>query len=332
MCQRVHVVVSIRTLLRRIEACGESRDLWTGIGDMASRLKSKESVKQGVVRAIGAHAAKSLEGFGGGHESISVAVHRARVGCKRIRAILLLVRPALGPFYAVESESFRDASRQLSELRDANAAIEAIHRLGARYRDRVDPELVERLCLALVCQSAFNGNSESRQLAIQGFALEVSSAVARIPLWSSASHGFSKAIRQGFIDTYCKGAKAFQKASIDPSEDNLHEWRKWIKALLYQLKFLPRRVGGSLHRNAIPFGEIAEALGHAHDLVTLRESVVNLPNQPWTNLERDRFLEALDREREGLDAHALSLGSRLYAEMPKTLEDDFRLRWKALKH
>ncbi len=295
---------------------------------MAFRLKSNETLKQGVVRAIREQAERSLDGLSGGDSSLSddsfsEAVHRARVCCKRIRAILLLVRPALDRIYDVENDSFRIAARMLSELRDSNATIEAVHRLGARYRDKDTQQLVDRLCRYFVNQSELKCDPEEMRWAIEAFSSGVNSAVARIPSWSAATHGYSKAVKMGLLDTYFKGRKACKIANSDPSDDNLHEWRKWVKALMYQVKFLQPSKGRRFHRDATQLGELAEVLGHANDLIGLRESVASLPNQHWKNRELDRFLAALHLERARLHSRALTLGRILYVKKPKVRNGDF---------
>jgi len=50
-------------------------------------------------------------------------VHEVRKRCKEVRAALRLVRPVL-PTYSEENAHYRDAARRVSEVRDAQAAIE----------------------------------------------------------------------------------------------------------------------------------------------------------------------------------------------------------------
>src|SRR6202012_1419562 len=61
------------------------------------------------------------------------SIHVARKNFKRLRALLRLVRPAIGESrYKGENEEFRTASRPLSEIRDAKALVEALSRLKKR--------------------------------------------------------------------------------------------------------------------------------------------------------------------------------------------------------
>ena len=62
---------------------------------------------------------------------LEATVHDCRKRAKKLRGLLRLVRPALGKAYGPANESFRDAGRELSAIRDAHATLatfDALHR------------------------------------------------------------------------------------------------------------------------------------------------------------------------------------------------------------
>ena len=61
-------------------------------------------------------------------------VHDVRKRCKKVRGLLRLVRPGLGPDYRRANADVRDAARELSSLRDAH-----VDPGGLRPRHRGDP-------------------------------------------------------------------------------------------------------------------------------------------------------------------------------------------------
>src|SRR5262245_34387092 len=66
------------------------------------------------------------------------AVHEARKCCKKLRAILRLVRPAIGERqYRYENIAYRDAARPLTAVRDAKILVESVDKLSKHFADRV---------------------------------------------------------------------------------------------------------------------------------------------------------------------------------------------------
>ena len=88
---------------------------------MAFAVRPEESLRKGIRRIarremeeIRAHVTKTANG------SRDAAVHEARKCCKKLRALLRLVRPAISArTYRDENTAFRDAARPLTAVRDA---------------------------------------------------------------------------------------------------------------------------------------------------------------------------------------------------------------------
>ena len=100
---------------------------------MAAKLKPDEAGARGV-RRIARHriksALKSLEP----RKSDDRSVHEARKDLKRARAMLRLLREALGEAtYKRENAAIRDAARPLSEVRDGRVLLDALSSLIKYY-------------------------------------------------------------------------------------------------------------------------------------------------------------------------------------------------------
>src|SRR5262245_6994153 len=106
---------------------------------MSFEFEPDESVRKGVRRI----ARKQLEAAlglltGAQPASPDEVVHEARKHFKKLRAVLRLVRPAIGPkAYRGENITFRDAARPLTEVRDAKVLVETVDGLAERFRDQV---------------------------------------------------------------------------------------------------------------------------------------------------------------------------------------------------
>ena len=118
---------------------------------MAFRLKRRESVADGVRRIVRRQIDDALDNL---QSRADEAVHDARKCFKRVRAVLRLVGDGLGnEAYDRENACFRDAGRPLTEVRDAEALVEAIDRFdpakGATFEQyawtRVSGSIVDEL-------------------------------------------------------------------------------------------------------------------------------------------------------------------------------------------
>jgi CHAD domain-containing protein len=109
----------------------------------------------------------------------------------------------------------------------------------------------------------------------------------------------------------------------NPSVESLHEWRKRVKELWYHHTLLRplwppvmQAVGDEAH-------ELADRLGDDHDLAMLaawvREHAQAGPE----------FFDAVERRRAELEAEAMTLGARIYADKPKAYVRRLRGLWEA---
>src|SRR5262249_13448651 len=98
---------------------------------MSFELRADERLSGGIHRIAKSEIEKIREYVGGSSAGSSdEMVHEARKGLKRLRAMLRLVRPAIGrKVYRSESITFRDAARPLSEVRDAKILVETLDKV-----------------------------------------------------------------------------------------------------------------------------------------------------------------------------------------------------------
>src|SRR4051794_8517044 len=100
---------------------------------MSYRLRKKSLARE--VRRV---ARQQLEGalkdlLAPSQQGRSTSVHEARKHIKKVRALIRLLRPAMGDaFYKRENAALRKAARKMSPIRDAQVRVQTIEKLMAR--------------------------------------------------------------------------------------------------------------------------------------------------------------------------------------------------------
>ena len=102
------------------------------------RIASSRSLDAEVMRILdetGGRVIGHLEDREGDHGK---ALHEARKGIKKLRALLLLVRAAEQPLMKGEGRRLRDAARLIAGPREATAAVETVDRFIAAFPEKVE--------------------------------------------------------------------------------------------------------------------------------------------------------------------------------------------------
>lgn len=233
-------------------------------------------------------------------------VHEARKRFKESRALLRMVREPLGEHFDGESAWYRDAGRELSAARDADAILEALERLELPrdVHDKIARALKQRRdhppLHALIAHTA-------EQLVI---------AQARIILWPRLDDSFDT-IAGGLRRTYRDGRRAMKSARTDAE---LHEWRKLAKTHWYHVQLLRDIWPSMMKAYDDVLDELSHALGDHHDLHVLEASVPAPPPE---------LLDAVATRKRLIAIQAVDLGKRIYAETPDAWLARIRKYWNA---
>jgi CHAD domain-containing protein len=295
----------------------------------AYRLLAGEPVGPGMKRIIAARVDEAIDHLRGDlGEDSAERVHEARKDLKKTRSALRLVRDALGDeIHRRENEHYRDAGRSLSGSRDAEAMIESldalVERFGEGARDRT-AGLREQLEAEL--RDARAGGSTERAMASAAAAL----AGGRPRIGSLPLQGDGwELIGPGIQRSYRRGRKRLRAVEEEASVANLHELRKRVKDLWYQLRLIrdaDEQMVGSLAAHA---HDLSDHLGDDHDLALLRGEAVRRSTAFGEPSEQRHLIELIDRRRGELQFAAISLGSRIYAVKPKRFAKRLESRWEA---
>jgi CHAD domain-containing protein len=256
----------------------------------------------------------------------ATAVHEARKALKQERALLRLSRGSLGRRQRrAENAAARAAGRRLSGARDAEVMVQALDGLRERYAGQFPSHTID------VIRERIESDRQLAHMDIgaSGLASEVvddlKAARTRVESWRLKQPGW-RAIDEGLRRTYRDGQKAMERVQRAPTLENLHEWRKRGKDLWYELKLLEPIARNIMHGLVKEAHHLADLLGDDHDLGVLRDTVGKLA--PQLPVDSDPVLAALDHRRGELQAQALVVGQRIYAERPKAFMRRMRRYWK----
>jgi CHAD domain-containing protein len=156
-------------------------------------------------------------------------------------------------------------------------------------------------------------------------AAEIERAICRLNDWP-LERLKAKSIRQG-LKTACKKARrALVAVRRDPSDANLHELRRGIKDLWYDLQLLGGDGSAPIAALTKRMGDLGEKLGNDHDLVILLAARDDNPRpepRDWMALEK-----SLGALRPRSQQAAIRLATSVLARKPGAFADLVFDHWK----
>jgi len=244
------------------------------------------------------------------------ALHEARKDLKKSRSLLRILRPAMGDdLYAREMASLREIAQALSGARDAEVLPVAFARLRADYPS----EVPEAAYTALEARLADEARAIDGSRSLAGQSAGLGAASRRVREWPLQQLSWDDVAAQ-LEATFRRGRKAMRGARRQPSDENLHEWRKRVKDLLYQLRLLEAAWPGIIEAHAAQSHRLADLLGDDHDLAVLRSVLCESTGAGAESAQPvEPLVTVVERRRLELQAEAWLLGMRIYGEGPKAL-------------
>jgi CHAD domain-containing protein len=295
----------------------------------AYRLLAREPTGAGIRRILAAQvddAIAQLRGEAG--TAPPEAIHESRKNVKKIRSALRLVRDEIGDdAWRRENDHYRDVARKLSSFRDAEILVEALDGLGERFgsaaRERFD---ALRKQLDEENRAAHDDGSIERAMA--GAAAELAAGRSRIDTLALDGDGW-ELISPGVHRSYRRGRKRLRTVEEEASVTNLHELRKRVKDLWYQLRLIRDADRAVLEPLADHAHDLSDHLGDDHDLALLREEAQRRREAFASPGDQRHLLQEIDQRRGELQFAAISLGERIYAEKPKRFTKRLEKHWEA---
>lgn len=299
---------------------------------MGYRFERDETVGDAFRRIASTQSDKALDevGSAAANPADEDAIHDCRKRCKKIRGLIRLVRPALDQAtYRAANEAFRDAARELSGLRDAQALLATFDSVVAVPTEPPRLDDFESVRAELVRRAGAEPDGDDAWASTFERAGDLLRAGHDLVVDADLHADGWGAVRGGLAQTYRRGRDALEVVYDDPTPDNFHELRKRAKYSWYHLRLLGPSAPAILDPLAKQFERLAEGLGDAHDLAVLRVQLDDDPDSFGGEATVHAALELLDQHREKLEHDGVSLAEQLYAEPPKPFARRLERYWDA---
>ena len=239
------------------------------------------------------------------------AIHLVRKEIKKMRALIRLIRVAIGEtHFKVENTDYRDIGRNLSGLRDATALIETVDKLLKTAPNNLYEELFSiKAALTAERKELFKDlgdQTKVRKTILQ----DLSVLKGRISEWPLKEEDFST-WATGLKKTYKKGKKLCKMAALSQDAHDFHEWRKQVKYLWNQLRFLKELWPPISAVYIEMLSDLSSLLGDEHDLTIFKEKISS--DGIAGEISKD-LASLIEEDVKLLRAQALELGQLIYAE------------------
>lgn len=292
---------------------------------MGFRFKRGERFADGFVR-VGLEQTKRVERFLDEKERGAENVHEARKCVKRMRALLRLGRPAVGPKWWKEVDDLcSSVGGKLAGLRNLDSLIEALDKLSAVRGVRKTATFdrfrasIQRQRQGLNEMSAADAWSEVRG--------ELEAIRKRFKRVRFTERGFD-VVGLGLALTCDEARRLEETAYATGNEHDFHRWRKRVQHHWRHMQLFSAAWPEQMTVRAETARELSEVLGDEHDLGILIEEVARWADGLKSKRGVDGLLEAAKDRQIALRRLAKARSRRLFAERGKAFARRVRRYWR----
>ena len=256
----------------------------------------------------------------------STAVHEARKHLKKVRALLRLLRPATGKaFYKRENAAMRDTAQRMSSIRDAHVRVQTIEKLIDKSGKRRAPAAFTRIKAALDARLRQAVEESEKNKWSKEVSAELEAALCRIGKWPLKRLA-TRTMRSGLKIACKRTRRAFAAIRRNSTDANLHELRKRVKDLWYDLRLLRGNRPAPIKAMIRRLRDLGQKLGDDHDLAMLLAARADNPlPEPadWETLEK-----AIVSRRSRLQLAAVRLAMKVLTRKPGAFADFVAGQWE----
>ena len=291
---------------------------------MAYRFRLKDGTVAGAARRVAREQISGAIGAIDGKDA-AVAVHEVRKCCKKVRALVRLIRPVF-PDYSLENGDFRDVARALSGSRDAKVLLGTIDLLIEGAPEGTKTGLFAPLRRQLERDQAKQAREGSTAAHLDEARKRLGKALERCKDWSLQGEGW-EALGGGLGRILRKARKAERAVHSVPSAANYHELRKLVKYHWYHTRLLVPLWPAMMRPCAAELSRLADMLGLHHDICVFEAWLgAMLPS-----MERFDAVEAMlplaGERRKQLERDIAPLVARALAQKPQAKVDHWGALW-----
>ena len=202
-------------------------------------------------------------------------IHRVRVDIKRLRGWLRMHRCKFGDDdWKTTDRKLRSIAKKLSARRDSQVLVETLRWLEKKSKREYEKQAIE----VIRAHIQFDlGRHPLDWKKVKEPLLSELNAIRRQAFLTDSDHIVIKGLKKTFKCSLKHGDKAF---SSKDSCDELHELRKWVKYLYYQLGFIQAVYPDAYVSERKYLNELGDQLGRIHDLNLLVQKLTTLSPEP----------------------------------------------------
>lgn len=263
-------------------------------------------------------------------ENPHYVVHNVRKALKKIRAGLRLFRYTDEKFYKKQNTFFRDEGRRISEVRDASSVIEALDKLITHYHEQLYNNTFNQFKHFLEKRKDGIANEViHKKRVLDTIEDQLRTKCEAIESWGLEKANGFKGLAPGVKKVYKRGQKAFKETKGSATSPNLHEWRKRVKYLRYQLILLQRIWPPPLKAWQKELHKLSDYLGGDRDLYMLHNVVKNNAGAFKDTQSHQLLSTLIEGHRKQLQQEAILTGEKLYHLDKDTFVSLLAKAWEA---
>ena len=268
------------------------------------------------VRRIAAHqlelAIARLTGDGDARRDGSI--HTARRHIKKVRALIRLLRPALGRRFRAVDHRLRSVNRMLAPIADAQATAAMLARVVWRDGGELPAEVVANLRASVVRRESMAYEDAALADVFETVAALLRAERDAIDEWHMSERGF-RAISGGLERTVRASRRAMVKAVASARIEDYRKWRQRAKYYWHQVRLLKMYCGGGLALDERRLEALDGYLGDCRNCAILRGVLTS--DSLLNRTDAARGLRLVRRSERELRRCARRLGAAIYQETPK---------------
>lgn len=277
---------------------------------MKYELRPDQSLGENLRRIFRQQINGALALAQGEKEPGDTLVHDVRKHLKKARSVLQLVRKEIGNGgFRGQDRRLRDVGRLMTESRDAEVRLQTMRQLEevTHHHYRSYQKIEKLLAAELENFLAAFGGWEKKAIPL----LERADQLGK--KWPRLDYR-EQELRRAVRRTYKSGRRALAKVQKELSSANIHELRKQVKLLGYQVRILRpwnEVVIGELLRELTELGHL---LGRVHDLTLLADRLRLERGERHWGKQDDELLAVIEKTKAELQRDGVEIAERFFAE------------------
>ncbi|MFC2137205.1 CHAD domain-containing protein [Bacteroidota bacterium] len=276
-------------------------------------------LKQEFIRLINEQIQSAIDVLKDNEIDIEKSIHEARKSIKRIRALLKCIQFAIKMSdYRRENQFLRDIKNLISDIRESTVLIDTLEYCKKHNKKVVAEETFERLHQKLIREKnkAINNYKKTNKLEQTIDTYEI----ARIRLNNiDFIKTDSKSMIEGINKIYKKGRCLVNNCNKEKDSVMLHELRKAMKYLWYQLSIFKNYWPELINTYTKNFERLSDLLGIEHDLY----EIFLYLSQNGTIKEKKDIIPYVIKESDNIKSKFHKEARLLFAEKSKFFNKKF---------